>query len=115
MSRAAEISLPFAGEDRLFRLPLGRIRALQEKTDCGPYELHRRIGLGTWRIDDIRETLFQGMIGGGLEVAKAQKVLETNFDGLPIMQFVPTANAVLMAALSGVEDEPLGEQKAGTT
>lgn len=114
MTRSTEISLEFGGEDRIFKLPIGRMVALQEKTDCGPYELHRRFAAGEWRIHDLRETILQGLIGGGADVATAGALMKSFFDDLPSLQFVPLANAVVMAALSGVEDEPLGESPAGT-
>lgn len=113
MSRAAEVTFTFGGEERLFRLPIGRLRALQEKVDCGPYELHRRLLSGLWRVDDVRETYRQGLIGGGMEVGAVDKLLSTEFDGLPLNQFVPGASVIMLAVLSGVEDEPLGEPEAG--
>lgn len=113
MSRNAEATLEFGGQDRLFRLGIGRLRSLQEKTDCGPYELHRRFTSGEWKIDDVRETIRQGLIGGGLPVIDVDALLKTEFDGLPKGQFVGLANAVVLAELVGVEDEPEGESKAG--
>lgn len=115
MSRAAEIELAFGGEDRMFRLPLGRLRALQEKTDCGPMELIQRFVAGTWRVDDVRETLLQGLIGGGMDQASATKLVQAFFDGEPIQPFVVTAQGVVMAAVLGVEDEDLGEPKGEET
>lgn len=106
MSRAAEIRLAFGGEERLFRLPIGRLRALQEKTDCGPQELAERLFGNTWRVDDVRETILQGLIGGGATQAEATRLLGLYFDDLPIRQFVPLAIGVVMAALVGSEDEP---------
>lgn len=113
MSRSAEIELAFAGEERTFRLPLGRLRALQEKTDCGPMELLSRYIGGTWRVDDVREAILQGLIGGGMEVGGATKLMLANFDDLPIQQFIPIAQGVVMAAVVGAGDEPLGEDEAG--
>lgn len=109
MSRSAEIVLSFAGEDRTFRLAIGRLRALQEKCDCGPMELLSRFSAGTWRLDDLRETILQGLIGGGMSAAEAAKLVKTDFDDLPLQQFVNTAQAVVMAALIGAGDEDLGE------
>jgi hypothetical protein len=111
MSRAAEISLAFGGEERLFRLPLGRLRALQEKCDCGPMELLRRFLAGEWRVDDLRETIFQGLVGGGMDQGAATSLLKSSFDDLPLQPFVTIAQAIVMAAVVGAEDEDLGEPK----
>lgn len=113
MSRTAEVTLLFAGEERLFRLPVGRWRAVQEKCDAGPAELLRRYVEGAWRIDDLREVILQGLIGGGATQVEASKAVVNNFDGLPLAQFIPLAQAVVMASIVGVEDEEVGEPEAG--
>lgn len=113
MSRAAEVTLPFGGEDRLFRLPIGRVRAVQERCDAGPPELVSRFVNKTWRVDDVREPILQGLIGGGLAPHEAQRLVESAMDGLPMLQFVPIAQAVVMAFLIGAEDEEPGERTAG--
>ena len=109
MTRTAEVTLAFAGEERLFRLPIGRLRALQEKTDCGPMELIQRFAAGSWRVDDLRETIHQGLIGGGLAAPDAARLLKTDFDDLPLGQFVGTAQAIVLAAVVGAGDEDAGE------
>lgn len=111
MSRAAEATFSFAGEDRQFRLPIGRLRALQEKTDCGPMELLSRFAAGTWRVDDLRETIYQGLLGGGMEVKDAAGLMKTDFDDLPLQQFVPLCQAIVMVAVIGAPDEDTGEPK----
>lgn len=105
MSRSADIVLAFGGEDRTFRLPLGRLRVLQERTGCGPMELLRRLADGTWRVDDLRETILQGLIGGGLDQGRATKLVQQTFDDQPLQPFVTVAQAILLAAVMGAEDE----------
>ena len=109
MSRTAEVVLAFGGEDRTFRLNIGRLRALQEKVDAGPMELVNRMADGRWRVDDLRETILQGLIGGGMPSADATRLMKTDFDDLPFSQFVQIAQAVLLATLIGAEDEASGE------
>nr|WP_314437615.1 gene transfer agent family protein [uncultured Brevundimonas sp.] len=109
MSRAAEFTTEFGGEDRIFRLPIGRLRAVQEKCDCGPMELLQRFLGGTYRIDDVREVILQGLIGGGMDAPMAGRLVKSNFDDLPLQPFVMLAQGVIMAVLVGVEDEDLGE------
>ena len=113
MSRSAEVTLAFGGEERLFRLPIDRLRALQEKTDCGPMELVQRYAAGTWRVDDVREAILQGLIGGGLTSTDATQLILSHFDGTPIADSVPLAHGVVMAALVGAEDEPQEKPMAG--
>lgn len=113
MSRAAEVMLAFGGEERLFRLPIGRLRAVQERCDAGPMEIIARLANGGWRLDDVREVILQGLIGGGLGQPEATRLMLTAFDSLPLQPFVPVAQAVMMAAVVGVEDEEPGEGQAG--
>nr|WP_315026862.1 gene transfer agent family protein [Brevundimonas diminuta] len=113
MSRTAEIEIAFGGEDRPFRLNIGRLRALQEKVDAGPMELVNRLSAGAWRVDDLRETILQGLIGGGMTSAEATRLMKSDFDDLPLAQFVPIAQAILYTTLLGAEDEPAGEPAGG--
>lgn len=108
---------PFGGEERTFLLDIDRIRALQSKTDCGPIELIRRMESGHWFVDDLRETLFQGLVGGGATQLQATVLMRDNFDKQQrgIAQFVPLAHEVLTAGVFGPADEEVspGEQTAG--
>jgi hypothetical protein len=113
MSRSAEVMLAFAGEDRLFRLPIGRLRAIQEKCDAGPMELMARYISGKWRVDDLREPILQGLVGGGLTQGEATRLVQSNFDDLPLQEFVGFAQAIVAAAVVGAPDESLGEDEAG--
>lgn len=115
MSRAAEVTLAFGGEDRVFRLPIGRLRALQEKLDCGPLWLIQLLQEGRWRTDHLREIIFQALKGGGMDDGEATALLKAEFDDPPggYMQFVPLCVAILHPVLFGAQDEPLGEPKAG--
>lgn len=145
MSRGGDIELAFAGETRRFRLAIGGLKKVQEKCDAGPGELLQRLApfvlysearrvaqargapelgllaaaqaghLGAWRVDDIREPILQGLIGGGLDGPSATQVVLDWVDDRPLLESIPTAFFVLMAAIAGAEDEnPTGEP-AGET
>lgn len=115
MSRAAEVRLDFAGEERLFRLGIGQLRALDEACDCGPMELLTRFSSGSWRIRDLRETILQGLKGGGMADGEATKLIRTTIDEGPLQQYVPVAYAVTLAAVVGVEGDDLGEPEGEAT
>lgn len=72
-------------------------------------ELLKRFVTGEWRVDDIREAIFQGLIGGGMDQGAATKLLKSSFDDLPLQPFITIAQAIVMAAVVGAEDEDLGE------
>lgn len=132
MSRAGEIAVEFGGEERTFRLAIGQWRRIQEKCDAGPGEIASRLSgfmllrdgklplaqaaalgrLGSWRVDDVRETLLQGLIGGGMTPDEAGPLIRTYVDERPWSETIPVAYQVVMAAIIGVDDEePSGEQK----
>lgn len=115
MSRAAEVTLLWGGEERLFRLPIGRVRAIQEKCDAGLPELLRRYITQSWMIDDVREVILQGLIGGGLDNQAATKAVLAYFDDTPIQPHITVAQAVVAAAIVGVDDEDLGEPEGEET
>lgn len=111
MSRAAEVRLDFAGEERLFRLGIGQLRVLDEACDCGPMELLTRFASGTWRTRDLRETIFQGLKGGGTPDGEATRLIRETVDLGPLNQYVPVAQGALLAALVGIEGDELGEPR----
>lgn len=107
------VRLDFAGEERPFALLIRELRALQSVCDAGPGELLQRFDAQRYRVDDVRETIRQGLIGGGLTDAVATKLMRDHFDNRPLAQFVVLAQIIVAAALVGVEDDPVGEPKAG--
>lgn len=136
MSRAGEITLEFGGEERVFRLALGQWRKVQEKCDAGPAELLARLApmfaarrqqlnmaqimgnglLGTWRVDDVREVILQGLLGGDTPGPKALELVKDWVDERPIFESVEIAYQVVLASVFGVEDEkPVGESQAAPT
>jgi hypothetical protein len=106
-SRHAEVALDFGGEERRFRLALGQLRELQERVDAGPAHLLQRLTDSTWRVDDIRETLRLGLIGGGMAPSEALALVRRYVDERPLLESVPLARAVLLVVLLPIDgDEP---------
>jgi hypothetical protein len=110
VSRDGTVTLDFGGEERDFRLNIGRLRVLQERTDAGPLELIRRYESGAWKIDDLREPILQGLIGGGMDQASATRLVTQFFDGQPYLSFVRLAQAIVMVALVGAPEEEAVEE-----
>lgn len=112
MSRSGDISFVWGDGEYAFRLALGELRRLQERTNAGPLELQRRLLQGTWRVDDIRETIRLGLEGGGMKAESVTQRINDYVDGRPLLDNVLVAARILNAALSGPEDELLGKQEA---
>lgn len=133
MARAGELVRAWGDQDRTFRLGIGEWRKVQETCDAGPGEIAARLstwaamrqrnpqatffdllaagGMGAWRVDDIREPLYRGLIGGGMEPTEAGRLVRELHDERPLLENVDLALAVVLASLVGPEDEPLGEPK----
>ena len=131
---SARITLPFGDEEREFRLAIGELRKVEAKTGAGAPELLSRLmppveamakGLssrqlllagmaGSFRVDDVREPILQGLIGGGLAPHEAGRLVRDVVDERPLYENVGTAYAVLAAAIMGVADEPPGEREGAS-
>lgn len=130
-SRGGEIVRLWGDEERTFRLGVGEWRKVQETCDAGPAEIAARLStwaaarkrnptasfldllaagaLGTWRIDDIREPLYRGLIGGGMEPTAAGRLMRELHDERPLTENIGLALDVVLASVVGPGDEPLGE------
>lgn len=117
MSRNGTIIMPFAGDERVFRLPWRELIQLQESRDAGPAMILARISIGYWRVEDIREIIRLGLQGGGMSATDALKLVRVQIEENPADLggpdgFVQLAIRVLSAAIDGAPDEPLGESSA---
>lgn len=111
MSADGSVDLVFGGDVRHFRLAIENLIALQEKLDAGPMQVVTGLQLGTWRVAYLLEVLRIGLIGGGMEPKAAQKLVEDNVRPGNIVPHVLTAMAVLLSALQGDPDDPVGKKK----
>lgn len=118
MSKDGAVELVFGGDVRRFRLGIDNLIALQDKLDSGPMEIVDRFRRGTWRIQDVKESLRIGLLGGfgdnpAPEQAKtAARLVEECVRPGNIVPHVFTAMAVVLAALQGDPDDPVGKTAA---
>lgn len=108
-TRSARITIDWADGSYEFRLGLGELRELQEKCKAGPPAIHRRLIQGEWMVNDIRETLRLGLIGGGLEPSRALAKIARYVDARPLNENLFPAITILHVALNGVDDEDTPE------
>lgn len=98
------------GGEHEFALDLGALRALQDACDAGPEQILRRITSGNWRINDLFDTIRLGLIcGSEMSQVDAGKLVTGLFAQHPMFEFRAVAQMILLAALVGVEGDPLGE------
>ena len=104
-----DIRIAWVGGEHAFRLPLGRLRALQVNCNAGPEEIFNRIRKGTWRVDDLAETLRQGLMGAGMAAEDAGPLVIGLMEKHPVSDFKLAAYQVLRHALLGPEADPVGK------
>jgi hypothetical protein len=107
------VDITWAGGEHPFLLTIELLRALQDKCDAGPGWILNRLASGQWRVDDVIETIRLGLEGGGMKKADARKLVDQFVAERPLTLSVMTAQAVLMTALFGEPDDPVGEARAG--
>lgn len=109
MSRSGKITLNWGDGEHIFRLRIGELIELQEKCDAGPAFILERLATSRWKVQDIRETIRLGLVGGGLEPIKALTLVKRYVDERPLQENVNHAYVIVAAAIVGAEEEPLGK------
>jgi hypothetical protein len=82
---------------------------------CGPFEIFERLRGHRWREADVREPIRLGLIGGGLEVRDAVKLMTEFVDDQPLGVLAPLAARIVHAAVFGVAGDSVGKKRAGRT
>lgn len=85
-----------------FRLAIGEWQELFRKTGAGPMELYERLRTGKWRVEDLRETIRNGLIGAGMAPKDAVPLVKRYVDEMPLTQSVQPATLILLSGLVGI-------------
>lgn len=104
------------GEDQFCLAKIGLLLDLEAKCNAPVGVIFGRLGSGNFGINDIRETIRLGLIGGGMSPDRAMTAVKSHVDGNPLASSVLTAYCVLEAVMVGVPDDPVGKgmaEKAG--
>lgn len=116
-TRSARLTDQWVGEGYFdLCLRIGELVALQEKTGIGPHALANRFATDGWMVQDVLETMRLALIGGGMHQREAFDLVNRAVIPGYFAEYAATAFRVVLAALSGVEEEPLpGEVDAPLT
>lgn len=108
MSADGSVTLIWAGEERKFRLAIGQLRELQESINknrgahpIGPWSLFQLVNKGDAWLDDLREIIRLGLIGGGTRIELVPGLIKRYVDERPMLESAPVAAAILGIALVG--------------
>lgn len=100
------------GEDDFCLAKTGQIFALEDKCRCGIAEILQRLHSRRWYLNDVRETIRLGLIGGGMDAERALRAVQIHVDGQPLAPSVLIAQAIIAAVLVGVPDDDVGKNAA---
>lgn len=100
------------GEDQFCLSKAGLIFDLEDKCGAGIAVVFNRLRSDCWKLNDVRETIRLGLIGGGRTPVEAMAIVKRHVDDQPLLPLVLVAHAVLEAVMIGVPDDPVGKKKA---
>ena len=100
------------GGEHPFRLNVGQLRAIEQHCGCSVYDIRDRISAMRPMVDDNILVLRLGLEGAGMDAVGAKTLVENMRNLNPPDSFMYPAACVIQAALSGVEDDPVGEMEA---
>jgi hypothetical protein len=98
------------GEDQFCLAKVGLILDLEAKCEAGIATVMTRLGSGTWRLNDVREPIRLGLIGGGMAPDKAMQAIRNHVDENPLTSSVLLAYAIIEAVMVGLPDDPVGRK-----
>lgn len=119
MSRHGDITIAWGDGEYTFRLGYGELRQIQEVCRAGPQRIADRLKPydaktnphgDNWFVEDIRETIRIGLIGGGMDSIAALGKVTRFVDSRPLVENRYIAWAILMEAVVGASDEQLGKE-----
>ncbi len=111
MSRDASITISeiFGDGHHTFRMAIGQLRELQEKTGVSPFAVLARLIAYLPMVDDAPEIIRLGLIGGGMAPPEAVALTERYARQRPSAESIPLGTTILKAGLLGVPDEKPGK------
>lgn len=108
MRGSEEIVWP-SGE-HAFRLGIGELRAIEQKSDAGCAVIMMRLLSTAWKIDDVIQPIRLGLIGAGMAERDAQRTLETAMDtASPYALAVTAADILRRFIMWETADQPGGD------
>lgn len=108
------------GEDE-FLLRIGELEALDDITEAGVLDLRFRLSQGVQRgslayspvkVRELMACLRLGLIGGGMDRAKADQKVKVAFIDGDVSELNLLAFTIISNSLKGKEHDPVGEDQA---
>lgn len=111
--RPAE-EIVWSGGEHPFRLDIGALRAIEQRSDAGVSVILLRLLGQQWKADDVLSVIRLGLIGGGMPETEARKTLDRALEMASLFALSLTAADVLHRFVMFDGDDKPGEAPAGT-
>lgn len=95
----------FLGESTTFGLTISEAQILESKLDMGVGLIEMVFRANQQKIDQMREVLRFGLIGGGMEAKTADEKIQLAVQAGSILQHVDLCHRILIAFLGPLEPE----------
>ncbi|PKA40453.1 gene transfer agent family protein [Rhizobium sullae] len=106
-------SIIWPGGEHSFRLGIGELRAIEQRSDAGCAVVMMRLLSSQWKIDDVVGPIRIGLVGGGKDEREAQKILESALDVASPYALAVTAAEIIRRFIMWETDDQPGENQAG--
>jgi hypothetical protein len=106
-------TIVWPGGEHSFRLGIGELRAIEQRSDAGCAVILMRLIGQQWKIDDVIGPIRLGLVGGGMEERLAQKAVESALEVASPYALAVTAAEVLRRFVMWETDDQPGESVAG--
>ncbi len=103
----------WAGGEHSFRLGIGELRAIEQRSDAGVSVVLVRLLSGTWKVDDVINPIRLGLIGAGLSEPEAKKLVDAATESVNLYALAVTAAEVLRRFVMWEGEDQPGEAPAG--
>lgn len=98
-----DVITEWAGKERLFRLTFGGVLDLEQATGSGVGEIFLRVAGGRFGVKDVYHTIRLALIGGGLGILDAKRIMDAHFDTRPYLENSALAGQILSDLMTGIE------------
>lgn len=103
------------GGEHPFRLQIGELRAIEQRSDAGVAVVLMRLMSSAWKIDDVLGPIRLGLVGGGMPEKDAQRLVDKVLsDGANLYSLALPAADILREFIMWDGDDQPGEAPAGT-
>lgn len=97
--------IKWQGGEHAFLLRIGELRAIDDRVQDGAMAAMTRLRLIKYRFDDVYEVVRQGLIGGGMDLREAGRLVERIEAQHGIGTMAPLATEILFRAFHRREDD----------